>query len=140
MPARPSREAHSGSGEAGWSSMTNQRPVFWAWTNQRRSLSSDWAGWSSVVPSILILTSELACLGPLCLSPPPPRSGCQVSSQAGNISLRSQVSVFGPRVCIKYYLCRAQLCDKTYLGMDGGRVRERRECFITSSKNLYRDR
>ena len=39
-------------------------------TNQRPPAISAWAGWSSVVPSILILTSELACLGPLCLSSP----------------------------------------------------------------------
>ena len=65
------REAHSGSGEAGAEHWPIRGQYCEAVTNQKPAPSSGWAGWSSVVPSILILTSELACLAELCLSLPP---------------------------------------------------------------------
>ena len=93
-----------------------------------------------MVLSISDVTSELACLESataLCLLLPP--AAAARSQARPGISL-STLCIWS-QVCIKYYLCGAQLCDKTYLRMDGGRVRERRESVLSrGSKNLYRDR
>ena len=62
------------------------------------------------------------CYSSLCLLPP--AAGARSQARPG-ISL-SALCIWS-RLCIKYYLCGAQLCDKTYLRMDGGRVRERGE-------------